>query len=376
MKRSIGTALALLLLPGALLAQTSSNPGGSTGEVNSTINNTPYGGRTAQFLTLPADARGAALGGSFATMATGATAMFWNPAGMPLADSKQAALTYDSYIADTRHVWAGASLPLRGGEWALGVSFSNFGFSNQPIYTEDAQTGTGDTYSVAETAVGLSLGMQLSDKFSVGFTGKLLSDQLGATSASGFAVDFGTSYHAKLGGRPIKASFTILDYGSSLTFTGNALNAELDPAAGGQGVETTPVQLRTSPGDLPTSFHVGLAYDLLSAQNSRLTLSSEFIQPSDSDPGFGFAGEYAINVSGVQAAARGSYTYQGDNALKPSSSFQASAFNSTLKSGMDGLALGGGLGTKLGSFSLGVDYAYRNMGVLPGVNMFTVHFGW
>ena len=376
MKRSIGTALALLLLPGALLAQTSGNPGGSTGEVNQDINNTPYGGRTAQFLTLPADARGAALGGSFNAMVTGATAMFWNPAGLPLADTKQASLTYDSYVADTHHMWAGMSAPLRGGEWAVGVNISNFGFSNQPVYTEDAQTGTGDTYSVAETAIGLSLGMQLSDKFSVGFTGKLISDQLGATSASGFAVDFGTSYHAKLAGKPIRAAFTILDYGSSLTFTGSALNADIDPAAGGQGVEQQPVQIRTTPSDLPTQFHVGLAYDLMSAQNNRLTLSSEFIQPSDSDPGFGFGAEYAVNISNIQAALRGSYTYQGDNSLKVSNDFQSGAFKSDLSSSMDGVAFGGGLATKVGSFSVGADYAYRNMGLLPGVNMFTVHFGW
>lgn len=376
MKRSIGAALALVLLPGALLAQTTNNPGGSTGEVNQSINNTPYGGRSAQFLTLPSDARGAALGGSFSTLATGATAMFWNPAGLPLADTKQAALTYDSYVADTKHIWAGASAPLRGGEWAVGVSISNFGFANQPVYTEDAQTGTGDTYSVAETAIGLSLGMQLSDKFSVGFTGKLLSDQLGSTSASGFAFDFGTSYHAKLAGKPIRAAFTILDYGSSLTFTGSALNADVDPAQGGQGVEPQPVQLRTTPADLPTQFHVGLAYDLMSAQNRRLTLSSEFLQPSDADPGFGFGAEYALNVANVQAALRGSYTYQGDNSLKVSSGFQSSAFKSDLSSSLDGLAAGGGLATKVGSFSVGVDYAYRNMGLLNAVNMFTVHFGW
>ncbi len=376
MKRSIGTVLALLLLPGALLAQTATDNTGNNGEVNKTINNTPYGGRTAEFLTLPVDARGAALGGSFAAIVTGAASMFWNPAGLALADTKQAALSYTTYVADTKHIWAGFSAPLRGGEWALGVSVTNFGFSGQPVYTEDAQTGTGDTYSVAETAIGVTLGMQLSDKFSVGFTGKYLSDQLGATSANGIALDFGTSYHAKLAGKPIRASFTILDYGSSLTFTGSALNASVPPADGGQGVEPQPVQLRTTGSDLPTQFHVGLAYDLMAAQSNRLTVLSEFWQPSDSNPGFGLGAEYALNLSGVQAALRGSYSYQGDNGLNTSSAFQSAAFKSTLSSSWDGLALGGGLATKLLGFNMGVDYAYRNLGILSSVNTFTVHFGW
>jgi hypothetical protein len=377
MKRSIGAALAFLLVPGALLAQGTSVP--ANGEVNSNISNTPYGGRTAQFLTLPADARGAALGGSYAAMATGAAALFWNPAGMALADQKEATLSYETYVADTRHVWAGVSMPLRGGEWALGVSLNSFGFSNQPVYTEDQQDGTGDTYSVAETAIGASLGMQLSDKFSVGFTGKLINDQLGLVSARGFAVDFGTNYHTKLGGKPIRASFTVLDYGSSLTHQGSALNVNVPPQDGGQGVENQPATLRTTGADLPTQFHVGLAYDLASAQSHRLTISSEFWQPSDSDPGFGFAGEYAVNVSGVQAALRGSYSYMRDNSgtsAEVSSGFQSATNISMRSSTWDGLALGGGLATKLLGFNLGVDYAYRNLGVLPSTNMFSVRFGW
>jgi hypothetical protein len=372
MKRSIGAALALVLLPGALLAQTGSN----TGDINSGTNNTPYGGRAATWLLLPGDARGAALGGSYAALANGADAMFWNPAGLPLSDQTQAALSYTPYLAGTHHLWAGFSTPLRGGEWALGVSITSFGFSDQPVYTEDQQTGTGDTYSVAETAIGATLGMQLSDKFSVGFTGKFLSDQLGQTTATGFAVDFGTNYHAKLGGKPIRASFTIVDYGTALTYGGAALNASVPPQTGGQGVEDQPAALRSSPSDLPTQFHVGLAYDLMTAQSNRLTVSSEFWQPSDASPGFGLAAEYALNLSGVQAALRGSYSYFKDNTQDPSSSFQTSAFKSTISNGLDGVALGGGLQTKAFGASFGVDYAYRNLGVLSGVNMFTVHFGW
>ena len=370
MKRSIGAALALLLLPGALLAQT----GGTTGDINSGTNNTPYGGRTATWLLLPGDARGAALGGSFAAVATGVQSMYWNPAGLPLSDQKGAALSYTPYVADTHHLWAGFSTPLRGGEWALGVSITSFGFSDQPVYTTDQQTGTGDTYSVAETAIGATLGMQLSDKFSVGFTGKYLSDQLGQTTASGFAVDFGTNYHAKLAGKAIRASFTILDYGSSLTFGGAGLNTSVAPT--GQGVEDQPAALRSSPSDLPTQFHVGLAYDLASSQSNRLTVSSEFWQPSDATPGFGLAAEYALNVSNVQAALRGSWSYLKDNTQDASSAFTQGAFKSNLSTGLDGLALGGGLQSKVFGSSIGVDYAYRNLGALSGVNMFTVHFGW
>ena len=374
MNRKLAIILALAFLPGVAAAQQAPPP-----VEDPDADNTRFGGTSAVFLTLPADARGAALGGSYAALANDISAAFYNPAGLALMGSNQAMFNYTSYVADTRHMAAALGWSLRGGEWGLGLSISNFGFDDQPVYTEEEQDGNGESYSVSNTAVGLTLSLQFSDRFSAGITPRLVTEQLGRASATGFTIDFGTNYHGEVAGRPLRASFIIVNYGTSFTHEGPILNTAVDPIDESMNVEDTPAQLRTSGFEPPTQFRVGVAYDVLAASSSRLTLLSEFFQPNDSDPGVGFGAEFGANLSeGLNAALRGSFTFAGDNRDSDiSTGFSQGAFDTDTDSeGLDGLALGAGLGFRSGSFSIGVDYAYRHLGLLPSVNMFSVKLGW
>src|SRR5436190_3213852 len=293
MKRTFAFILATVLVPGAISAQ---SPLGTPG-TNPTVDNTRYGGSTAQFLTLPADARGAALGGAYAALVNDVSSMFFNPAGLALGTTSQAAFSYTSYVADTHHIWAGLSTPLHGGEWTVGVNLTSFGFADQPVYTEDQQEGTGDTYSVSETAVGVTFALQFSDRFSAGFTPKLVSESLAGANGTAFGLDFGTNYHSNLLGRPIRASFILTNYGTSMSLTGAPLNITIPPVPGTQNVEPQPARLRSSSFEPPTQFRVGVAYDVAASTSNRFTLLGEFWQPTDSDPGYGFAAEYNLSPS-------------------------------------------------------------------------------
>lgn len=373
MNRKLAAILgAALLVPTVAAAQTAEPPRKQTEE-----DNTRFGGTSAVFLTLPGDARGAALGGSYASLVSDVSSVFYNPAGLALMGSNQAMFNYTSYIADTRHITAALGWSLRGGEFGLGVSLSNFGFGDAPVYDELNQEGTGETYSVSNTAVGLTGSMQFSDRFSAGVTARYVTEQLGRVSASGFTVDFGTNYHGEIGGRPIRASFIVANYGTSFQPRGAVLNAPVDPIDDGMNVEDQPAELRTSAFEPPTQFRVGIAYDVLAASSNRLTLLSEFFQPNDSDPGVGFGAEFNTRLmEGLSASLRGSYGYQGDNA--DSDAGITPAFNSSADSdeALDGLSFGGGIDWQLGGWNVGVDYAYRHMGILPSVNMFSVKLGW
>ena len=371
MERTLATLAGLVLVPTALVAQTPNIP-------PTEIDNTPYGGTAAQFLTLPADARGAALGGAYAALVSDVTATFWNPAGLALMPRRQALFSYTAYVADTRHIWAGIGWPLANGEWAIGISLTNFGFGDQPVYTEDQPEGTGGFYSVSETAVGLTAALQFSDRFSAGITGRVVNQSLANTQATGFTVDFGTNYHTEVGGRPIRASFIVANFGPSLQPEGPVLNTSVDPIQGGNGAEEQPARLRTSAAQPPIQFRVGVAYDVFASANQRVTALSEFWQPNDSDPGVGFALEYGIDLgSSISAALRGSYSYQGDNAgTDPDEERAGFASEFQDDAVFDGLSLGGGITWRTGSFDIGVDYAFRHLGILPGVNMFSVRLGW
>jgi len=345
--------------------------------------NTGYGGTAGEFLLLGAGARGAALGGAFAALTQDVTALYYNPAGLAQMARPSAMVSTYSYVAKTRYSWVGIGLPMSGGARAVGVSVGTFGFSDQAVYTLEDPDGTGETYSVAETFIGLTYSQNFSDRFSAGFTAKMISDHLGSTGATGFALDFGTNFHAMVGERPIRAAFVIDNLGSNLRHDGAALESGVTraPPLGTVDIpqELQPARLRTSSWGLPVQFRVGVALDVLNQGANRVSVLGEFTQPVNTKPGGGAGLEWAMtNVgnSGFSLAARGSYTLQPDNKLDPGTGagFTTSISTSSLSS--DGVALGGGLAYGRGTWHVGFDYAYRNLGALGGTNFLSFSVSW
>jgi hypothetical protein len=360
-------------MPAGLAAQAIGQPVGQE-------DNTAYGTTSAEFLLLGAGARGTALGGSFAAIATDVSALYYNPAGVAMLERPGIMVgTYD-YVADTRYSWGGVAFPLSGGSRTIGFQLGTFGFKDQPVYTEAQPDGTGGTYSVNQTFIGGTFAQNFSDRFSAGLTAKYVSDHLGTVSGSAFAVDFGTNFHASLNNHPVKFSFVLANLGSNLTYTGTGLDGSVnrDPLPGEDEVPTLPQQanLLTKDFPLPTTFRVGLAYDVLTGENNRLTVLGDFSQPNNNSPGFAFGSEWTSNRLGGSNfgfALRGSYSYTGANNVDPVSSTTALGDEENLQ----GLAFGGGLLYGQGAgFSLGLDYAYKYLGVLGPTNFFSFTLGW
>jgi hypothetical protein len=351
------------------------------------VNNTAYGTTADEFLLLAPSARGEALGGGFAALGTDVSSAYYNPGALAQMDRAGLMASTMNYVAGTKYTWAAAAFPFSGGARALGVSVANFGFNNQPVYTVDDPTGqSGEVYSVSQTVAGLTYSQQFSDRFSAGLTAKLVNDQLGRTTGSAFAIDFGTSFHATIGGRPIRASFVVQNLGTTITQSGQALNVSVDRSAptGQQDVPQEPAngQLQAKAWSLPVVFRVGLAYDLFHTTASRFSVLGEFTQPNNNQPGFNVGGEYnlALGSSGFSVAGRASMTYWPDNNINPTSDSTNATYAgfTTSTTSQYRAAYGGGLYYRPGasSFGVGIDYAYRNMGLLGGVSMLSVGFNW
>ncbi|HWO90231.1 MAG TPA: PorV/PorQ family protein [Gemmatimonadales bacterium] len=349
--------------------------------------NTAYGTTAAEFLLVPASARGAALGGGFAAIVTDVSSVHYNPAGLALMPRPGLLASQMNYVADTRYSWLAIGMPFSGGSRAIGLSVTNFGFSDQPVYTvEDPQGELGEVYSVSQTALGFTYSQQFSDRFSAGMTFKFINDRLGDVVGRAFAVDFGTSFRASVGGRPIRAAFVIQNLGSSLRHEGSALDVLVnrEPPLDQQDVPQEPARARLSTKEwsLPVIFRVSMAYDLFATQSSRFSVLGEFTQPNNTEPAVNFAGEYSMNLggSGFQLAGRLGWTTQPDNNLDPAgpSSPNYAGFESTVSDGSDGLSAGGGLRWQRDPRGIGIsfDYAYRHLGVLGSVNMITVGLNW
>ncbi|MBA3496403.1 MAG: PorV/PorQ family protein [Gemmatimonadales bacterium] len=362
-------------VPAGLVAQN------NTGQPVGQEDNTAYGTTSAEFLLLGAGARGTALGGSFAAIATDVSALYYNPAGVALIERAGLMVgTYD-YVAETRYSWAGVAFPFSGGSRTIGFQLGTFGFKDQPIFTEDQPNGTGGTYSVNQTFIGGTFAQNFSDRFSAGITAKFVDDRLGTVNGSAFAVDFGTNFHASLNNHPVKFSFVLANLGSSLTYSGTGLagNVQREPLSGEDEIPTLPQQanLLTKDFPLPTTFRVGLAYDVITGETNRLTVLGDFSQPNNNSPGFAFGSEWMsqrLGGSNFGFALRGSYSYSGGNDLTPT----ALATGLSDEENLSGLAFGGGLlyGGNGNGFGLSLDYAYKYLGILGPTNFFSFSLGW
>jgi hypothetical protein len=342
--------------------------------------NTAYGTTSAEFLLLGAGARGTALGGSFDAIATDISALYYNPAGVALIERQGSRSAPTTSRGDPVQL-GGVAFPLDGGARTIGFQLGTFGFDDQPVYTEEQPDGTGGTYSVNQTVDQHHPPRTTQTGSSAGITAKYVDDRLGTVTGSAFAVDFGTNFHASLNNHPVKFSFVLANLGSNLSYEGTGLRGTVDrePIPGEDPIPTLPQEATLNNKDfpLPTTFRVGLAYDVITGDNNRLTLMGDFSQPNNNSPGFAFGGEWMSNRLGGSDfgfALRSSYSYTGANDLDPLG--QETALND--EENLHGLAFGGGLmyGQGNGGFSLGLDYAYKYLGILGPTNFFSLSLGW
>jgi hypothetical protein len=356
---------------------------GTPASAQEDIDNTAYGTTSAEFLTLGAGARGAALGGPFAAVANDVDALYWNPGGLALMDRAGVMVSTYTYVAETRYNWVGLAFPFGGGARAIGVQFGTYGFSDQPVYTVDNPDGDGTVYRVSQTFLGLTYGQNFSDRFSAGITAKVISDKLGDTQGTTWALDFGTNFHARIGERPISASFVIQNLGPAMELTGSGLAVEhiREPPLDQQNIPQEPAsaRLRTKEFTLPITFRFGLAFDFISTAASRLTALGEFTQANNTNATAAGSLEFSlpsISQSGFGVMLRGGYSYQPDNNidLVGSAGFASQV---TSDEGWDGLSLGGGLMFDRGyGFGVSLDYAYRNLGILGATHFWSAAVHW
>lgn len=78
------------------------------------------GTKNGAFLKIATDARGMSLGDSVVSMPAGVDSLHWNPAGLALLDSKEAAATHLQYFQDVKIEHVGVGIPME--DSALAVS--------------------------------------------------------------------------------------------------------------------------------------------------------------------------------------------------------------------------------------------------------------
>lgn len=256
--------------------------------------NDKVGSSAFKFLNIQTDAHGAALGG-LSAQASGATALFWNPAGAAGAEGIGLSAGMTQWLVDTQVMNVGVVMPLMGGTAGLSLVSVNYGdimrsgWSGTEEFVFEPNQGS---FSATDMAFQASFGKSLSDKFSLGGTAKMVTQAIDDVNISGLAFDIGTQFDT--GYRGIKMGAVISNFGPDVA----------SQAADDAGFEEFPGM------SLPMTFSFGVVGEAIAGMNAGLNV----LKQADMAEEFIFNGEY--NVAGL-ASLR--FSYNLSNVQQPMS---------------------------------------------------------
>ncbi|MBN2281154.1 MAG: PorV/PorQ family protein [Candidatus Marinimicrobia bacterium] len=301
----------------------------------------PVGTAVAQFLEIGVGARATGMGEAFTVMAEDAEASFWNPAGLANIED------YNLFTGYTQ--WpAGISI----GGLSFAKSFKGIGtFAINTVYlmtddmdvtTVEMPEGTGETFSISNYSVGLSYARYITDRVSVGITNKIVHEDYFDYGYTSWALDLGTTYRTDF--RGLKLGMSILHFSPEIKFDGNYIDYS-DP----KSYETSE-EREFDKYSLPINFRVGAAMNALEMDNHRLVIAADMVHPNNNKEQYNAGLEYSMKS---MIFLRAGYKLSADEG---------------------GFSIGGGAKINLmNSLNFMVNYSYSDMGVLNGINRFSVN---
>ncbi len=242
------------------------------------------GTTSMQFLKVMPCARATAMGDAYSVLASGAEAVFWNPASITPKNSLEFSNTYMQWMNDTRIEALSASYSL-GNIGSVGVLFQYVDYGKFDEAIRDAQYAnditpflTGSTFRPYAMVVGVSYAAKLTDKFSTGVGAKFAVESLYggktvramtskgvyedvSTTGSGVSFDFGMHYNT--GYKSIQLAIALQNFGPD-------------------------VEYAKDKNSIPMQFRWGLAANLLGKDaivmenhENRIGVAFDLFQPND-----------------------------------------------------------------------------------------------
>ncbi|HUI11356.1 MAG TPA: PorV/PorQ family protein [Bacteroidota bacterium] len=329
-------AAGVLLLPAA----------GSAQDVSKT------GTVAATFLEIPVGAPAVAMGSAFVSLANDATSLYWNPAGAAWLTHSEIVGMHTTWIADTRFDYAAFVLPLED-FGTLGVNVTSLSMDDMKVTTVEMPEGDGEYFSAGDLAVGVSYAHRLTDRFTIGFNAKYIQETIWHESATAFAIDVGTIFRTDLfGGLTIGAALS--NFGTPMRMSGRDARQFniLDPTKPGTNSQI-PEDVEMDSWDLPLLFQIGVSATPLHTDDYRLVVAVDALHPNDDYESVNVGGEFSF-----------------DDVL-----FLRGGYNAPwMPDHEGGLSFGFGLSSAsfLSNTTVKFDYAYRNMGRLSNINVFSL----
>ncbi len=218
------------------------------------------------FLKVDVDGRSAAMGGAYTALASGASAAYWNPAGLADSDKNNIILTHLVWLSDITQEYA--AVKFNAGRHHFSLAVNVFTIPGIEIRGEEPAAEPDGTVEAVNFYTAFGYARSFGGGWQAGINVKYLYEKLYLTSAGGFAVDLGVKYHSVYKG---------LDWGLTIQNIGKM------------------TQLKEQSTPLPFLLRSGFAYRLpyrLFLQNPLLTSDLEYIR--DGRTSFRLGGEIPL----------------------------------------------------------------------------------
>lgn len=313
------------------------------------------GTTAAPFLKIEYGARPVGMGGSFVALANDPSGIYYNPAGVAEVKNAQFMGGYTVWFAGLTYNYATFVLPTSRVNFSLWGSFL---YSDDiMVTTVENPEGTGQTCSYIDGLLGITFSAFLSDRLSVGISGKYIQQKLYNESASTFALDIGSILRTPL--RGTRLGMCLVNYGGRMQLFGNDLIIQTDPWPEFSGNPDVEARLTSESFPLPLAFKLGIAFDFLGADDAffisrdhRITLAADGIHPNDGEEKIQFGIEYALYNT---LFLRGGYKVNYDT---------------------EKFTGGAGMKFAVGQRTFAVDYAYVDMDILYATHRISLMIGF
>jgi hypothetical protein len=316
---------------------------------------TKAGTTAVPLLKVDVGAHAVGMGSAYVSLAEDATAMYWNPAGLARVKGNEAVFSHAQWFADIRMSFAGVAVNL-GDLGTLGVSGQFETMDEMERTTILEPDGTGEMFGAGSFVFGLSYARKLTDRFSIGMSGKFINERIYHSTAKGAAIDVGALFDTQFHG--MKLGMSITNYGTKMRMGGRDMQTQMDPDPTVTGNNANiPATMKTDAFDLPLLFRVGVSMDVLKGiGKSNLIVSADAMHPNDDVESMNVGCEYVFDrMVSLRAGYKSMFARDSE----------------------EGLSLGAGLKYSVGrGVSLAIDYAYREFGRLNDVQKFTIGLGF
>ena len=291
----------------------------------------------AQFLKIGVSPRASAMGETVVAMILGAESMSFNPAGITFIDHVNIYFSHTPWFADINYNFFGAAMNV-GHYGVIGINARVLYTDDMDVTTASRPYGTGEKFRASDYAIGLSYGLQVTDKFSIGATGKWIGSYVMGImdqdyQISTFSVDVGTVYYT--GYKSLRLGMCMSNLGGDVKFIKENYS-------------------------LPTTLIFGIAMEAIENPDHTLTMAFQALRPNDANERFSLGFEYwFLNMFAFRAGYKLTYG------------------NEEIDGYTENWSLGFGAKLNISGWQLQADYAYQNFRLFPmGINRFSIGIGW